>query len=258
MEPSAGPRQGRHDLGYRVYGLAAIALGALGLASGDFASVWQPVPAGLPGRAALAYGVAVVLLLAGAAIQWRRTAAYAAMALTALYALGALLLHVPRVAMSPSVLGAWLGLAEQVALLAGGTLAYASIAAIAPARAARLFHIGRLTFGACLIVFGLAHFVYLAITASTVPKWIPPGQTFWAVATGAAHLAAGAAILAGRMGRLASRLLTAMFIGFGLLVHLPAVIRDPTSHMNWAANAVNLALIGAAWTLADAIGARER
>ena len=258
MEPAAASRLERHDLGYRVYGLAAIVLGVLGLTSGDFASVWQPVPAGLPGRTALAYVVAAVFLLAGAAIQWRRTAAYAAVALAALYALGALLLHLPRVVLHPLVFGAWLGVAEQVALVAGGMLAYASTAGIAPGPAARLFQIGRLTFGVCLVVFGLAHFVYLAITASTVPKWIPPGQTFWAVATGAAHLAAGAAILAGRLDRLAARLLTAMFIGFGLLVHLPSVFKEPGSHMNWAANAVNLALIGAAWTLADAITARER
>ena len=33
------------NLGSHVYGLAAIAHGLIGLAWGDFATVWQPVPA---------------------------------------------------------------------------------------------------------------------------------------------------------------------------------------------------------------------
>ena len=46
------------DLGRPVYGLAAIALGIIGLVWGDFAAVWQPVPATAPHRKALAYIVA--------------------------------------------------------------------------------------------------------------------------------------------------------------------------------------------------------
>ena len=43
------------SLGQRVFGLAAVALGVVGLVWDDFALVWQPVPANLPGRAMLAY-----------------------------------------------------------------------------------------------------------------------------------------------------------------------------------------------------------
>jgi hypothetical protein len=38
------------NVGIRVYGLAAVALGTVGLVWGDFALVWQPVPAGIRGR----------------------------------------------------------------------------------------------------------------------------------------------------------------------------------------------------------------
>jgi len=38
----------------RIYGLAAIALGLVGLAFGDFAAVWQPVPETIPERRLLA------------------------------------------------------------------------------------------------------------------------------------------------------------------------------------------------------------
>ena len=65
-------------LGVRVYGLGALALGVIGLVWGDFALVWQPVPQGLPGRTALAYAVAAALALAGAALNFKRTAAIGA------------------------------------------------------------------------------------------------------------------------------------------------------------------------------------
>jgi len=242
-------------VGICVFGLAAVALGLLGLAWGDFAAVWQPVPKDLPGRTALAYAVAIAFLIAGLAMQWQRCAGFGALALTALYALGVILLHVPRVIAHPSVFVNWSGVAEQLALVAGGLVAYACCAQLEAANLARLSQIGRLIFGMCLIVFGLAHLVYLAPTAEFVPKWLPPGQTFWAYATAAGHFAAGIAILSGILARTAARLLTAMFVVFGILVHAPTIFIDPHTHFNWAANAINFALIGSAWVIAASITA---
>jgi hypothetical protein len=37
------------------------------------------------------------------------------------------------------------------------------------------------------------------------------------------------------------------------LVHLPSLIADPHSHLNWVINAINLALTGAAWAIATAL-----
>jgi uncharacterized membrane protein YphA (DoxX/SURF4 family) len=104
-------------------------------------------------------------------------------------------------------------------------------------------------FGVCLLFFGAAHLFYLKPTADFVPAWIPPGQLFWAYATAAAHFAAGIAILTGIAARLATVLLTAMFLAFSLLVHGPNAYADP-SHFNWAANAINLALVASAWLIA--------
>jgi uncharacterized membrane protein YphA (DoxX/SURF4 family) len=237
----------------RIFGVAAVALGLLGLVWGDFAAVWQPVPKDLPRRTALAYAVAVAFLIAGLAMQWRRSAVLGALALTALYTLGVILLHVPRVIAHPSVFVNWSGVAEQLALVAGGLVAYACCAQLEVARAERLSRIGRLMFGVCLIVFGLAHLVYLGPTAELVPKWLPPGQTFWAYATAAGHFAAGIAILCGVLARTAAILLTGMFVVFGILVHAPTIFADPHTHFNWAANAINFALIGSAWVIASKI-----
>lgn len=244
----------------RIYGLAAVAFGLVGLVWGDFAAVWQPVPKTLPGRTALAYAVAAVLLLAGLGIQWRRSAAACALTLTILYSLGVLLLHVPNVIAQPSVFVMWSGTAEQLALVAGGMVAYAfcaePIAELVTPSADRLLRIGRLLFGVCLIVFGLAHLFYLKATADFVPAWVPPGQVFWAYATAAGHFAAGAALLSGIAARIAAMLLTAMFVCFGILVHAPTLFNDPHTHFNWAANAMNFALIASAWLITASIRPR--
>jgi uncharacterized membrane protein YphA (DoxX/SURF4 family) len=237
----------------RVYGLSAVALGLVGLVWGDFAVVWQPVPQGIPGRTALAYVVAVVILLAGLAIQWQRAAATGTLTLTVIYGLGTLLLHIPLIFAHPSVFVAWSGVAEQLALVAGGLVAYVYCARLKPPAAERLSKIGRFIFGICLIMFALAHFVYLAQTAELVPAWLPPGQIFWAYATAAGHFAAGIAILSGIAARLAAMLLTAMFVVFAILVHAPSVFIAPHTHFNWAENAINFALIGSAWVIAASI-----
>jgi hypothetical protein len=42
-----------------------------------------------------------------------------------------------------------------------------------------------------------------------------------------------------------------MLVGFGLLVWLPALFADPHKLINWAGNAQNLAITGAAWIVPD-------
>jgi uncharacterized membrane protein YphA (DoxX/SURF4 family) len=239
----------------RMYGLGAVVLGLGGLVWGDFAVAWQPAANGAPGQSAMGYAVALLPLLAGLAMQWQRAACLGALALTMLYGLAEIFLDIPRGFAHPSVFVAWYGVAENLALAVGGLIIYAYCARLKPTTADLLAKIGRLSFGVCLIYFGLAHHFYLANTVSLVPAWLPPGQTFWAYATGAGHVAAGIAIISGIYARPAAMLLTAMFIVFAILVHAPRVILDPHTHVNWAENAVNFALIGSAWVIAASIPA---
>jgi len=243
--------------GLRVYGWGALALGTVGAVWGDFALVWQPVPSDVPGRKVLAYIVAGALLLAGAAVQWKRTARAGTLGLIGLYALCVILLHVPRVVARPSALSSWAGVTEQLALVAGGLVGYAIAVGIKGGASERVAGFARNIFAACVIVFGMVHFSYVDDTASLVPTWLPPGPAFWAYGTGVADCAAGLAILTGILASTAARLLTLMFIVFGVLVHARSVFIDPNNHLNWTANAMNLALIGAAWLIADSIEARS-
>jgi len=243
--------------GWRVYGLGVMALGIDCLAWGDFV-LGQPVPRDFPARTALAYAAGAFMLVAGAAVEWRRTAAWGAAALTAYYALVVVILMNGRVLLAHfAEFVAYSGIAEQLAIAAGGLIVYAGHAGIDAALAARLTRLGQLAIGICALLFGGAHFVYMNLTAPLVPKWLPPGQEFWGYATGVGFIAAGVAILTGVQARLAAILLTAMLASFTPLVHVRMLLADPFSRMNWTENAVNLVVMGAAWVVADSL-ARER
>lgn len=244
--------------GWRVYGLGVMALGALCLAWGTF-DTGQPVPRNFPDRTALAYAVAVFMLVAGAAVEWRRTVAWGAAALTVYYAVVVVILLNGRVVLAHyAQYGTYEGIAEQLAITAGGLIVYAANARIDAALAARLTRVAQLMFGVCALIFGGAHFVYMNLTAPLVPKWLPPSQEFWAYATGLGHIAAGVAILTGVRARLAAILLTAMYASFTVLVHGPMLLANPSSHWIWSENAVNIALTGAAWVVADSLARARR
>lgn len=242
--------------GVRIYGLGAILLGTVGLIWADFLMQWQPVPKDIPLRLPLAYLSAAALLLAGAAVQARRSAVFGAAALAIMYLAWVVLLHGPRVAGHPTNIGAWNGVAEISALATAGLVGFASL--WNGARAAGLSRAGQLVFGLCPLVFGLAHFTYADFTASMVPAWIPPNQLFWAYATGTFHVAAGLGILSGVQAKLAARLLSVMFAGFVILLHAPRVFVDPDSRLEWTMLAIALSLTGSAWTVADSIGNRRK
>ena len=248
----------RMACGRRVYGLGVMALAMVCLALGDFLP-GQPVPKNFPDRTAFGYAAGAFMLVAGAAVEWRRTAAWGAAALTAYYALIVVILMNGRVVIAHYAdFVAYSGSAEQLAIAAGGLIVYAASAKTDAALAARLTRLGQLAFGFCALLFGGAHFVYMNLTAPLVPKWLPPAQEFWAYATGTGFIAAGVAILTSVQARLAAILLTAMLASFTLLVHGPMLLADPSNHMIWSENAVNLAVMGAAWVVADSLALPRR
>jgi uncharacterized membrane protein YphA (DoxX/SURF4 family) len=241
----------RINLGRHVYGLAAIAFGIITLVWHDFNS-WQQIRAlgNVPHREILVYIAAAIELFGGIAIQWPRTAQAGSLVLGAIYLIFALL-WVPMVAAEPRVFDRWGNFFEQFSLVSGALIVYASFDRGKSERAAMAARIGYIFFGVCVVSFTMEQLLYLSGTAAFVPKWIPPGQMFWAIATTIAFALAAIALLSGRLALLASRLLTVMIIGFGLLVWLPAPFADPHKMINWAGNAQNLAITGAAWIVAD-------
>jgi len=247
--------------GWRIYGLGVMAIGLACVAFSDF-DPGQPVREGFPGRAALAVAAGAFMVAGAVAVEWRRTAVWGAAALTAYYAVVVVIVMNGRALLSHfAQYGTYENIAEQVAIAAGGLIVFAVLAridgTIDAAAATRLARLGRLAFGVCALVWGGAHFVYMNLTAPLVPKWLPPSQVFWGYATGVFFLAAGVAILTGIKARLAAILLTAMVGSFAVLVHEPMLLADHSSHFNWTESATNLAILGAAWVVADSLGPRS-
>jgi uncharacterized membrane protein YphA (DoxX/SURF4 family) len=231
--------------------LAAIGFGVITLVWQDFNS-WQQIRAlgNIPHREILVYVAAAIELFGGIAIQWSRTTRAGAFALGTLYLIFALL-WVPYIIATPQIYDPWGNFFEQFSLVSGALIVYESVIQNDSPRTARAAQIGYIGFGICVVSFTLEQLFYLSGTASFVPKWIPPGQMFWAITTTIALALAAVALLSRRSALLASQLLTAMLIGFGLLVWLPAPFADPHKLINWAGNAQNLAITGAAWIVTD-------
>ncbi len=241
--------------GLRVYGVGLMVMGLTSVAFGEF-DPGQPVPEHFPFRTLLAYVAGAFIILAAAAIQWRRTASWGAAALTGYYLIFVLLLMNGRLLFTNyAVYVTYEGFSMQLAIAAGALIVYVRAVQfdghIHTKLAASLLRVGQLAFGICAIVWGGAHFVYMNLTAPLVPKWLPPGQVFWGYVTGVCFMAAGLAILTGVKARLAAILLTAMIASFGLLANGPVLVANPSSHWNWTESALNLTLTGASWVVAE-------
>jgi hypothetical protein len=239
-------------LGRRVFGAAAILFGLLTLAWGDF-NTWQQIGVlgKIPHHEILVYLIGTIEIMGGFAIQWPKTAQAGSIALGCIYLTFALL-WIPRIVAEPFIYDRWGNFFEQFSQVAGALIVYGSFDCD-PQRAAKIIRFGYISFAICVVSFTLEQVFYLSGTAAFVPKWIPPGQMFWAVVTTIAFALAAIALFAGRSVLLASRLLTVMIVGFGLLIWLPApfIRLFPDQHINWAGNAENLSIAGAAWIVAD-------
>jgi uncharacterized membrane protein YphA (DoxX/SURF4 family) len=235
----------KYSLGRCVYGLAAVG-------SGICALVWHRFNelGSIPHHGILTYIVATIEILGGIAVQWPRTARAGAAALGAIYFIFALL-AVPLILEHPLVYNGYGNFFEQLSLASGAMILYACSGPITSARTTRLAQIGYYLFGICVVSFTLEQLFYLSATASLVPKWIPPGQMFWAIATTAAFALAAIALLTGFKALLASRLTTAMLVSFGLLIWLPALFANPHSLLNWTESMETFAIAASAWLVAD-------
>jgi len=191
-------------LGRRILGTAAIAFAVIAVAWGQF-NGWQQIRA--LGKVAhpevLVYFAAAPQFFGGVALQFRKTARVGALALGAIYLVFALL-WVPFIAAKPGVYDSWGNFFEQFSLVSGALIVYGSFTQENSQRGAWFVKVGYVCFGICVISFTLEQLFYLSGTASFVPKWIPPGQMFWAVATTVAFALAAIALLSGRVALLAA------------------------------------------------------
>lgn len=242
------------------FAIGMIGLGILALVYGDFAEVWQPVAAWVPGRTGLAYASGIVMLLGGIGLLLRRATASSVRILFPFLIVG-FLLQVPALAMAPLVEVNWEAAGELAVLLSGGWVLFATRSGLgegsplAFATGEHGIRIARILFAVALLPIGLSHFVYLKDTVGLVPAWLP-FRTGWVYLTGAGHIAAGLGVLFSVVPRLAATMEAGMLGVFTLLVWIPRIVAAPATRTPWTEFFISWAITAGAWLVADSITRR--
>jgi len=250
--------------GVYLFALATITAGVLDLIWGEFEAAHQPIGAlgdNIPGQKIFAYITAVWMILAGAAILWRRTRRGGALAAALIYLVFGLF-WLPRFYTAPHVLGFRLtliagllaGMFTQLMVVAGALVMVPSVADSYWTQTSRA--VARWVIGLASVLFGVVHLTGVQGVAGMIPKWMPLGGSFWVTLSGVAFLLAGLAILFGILNRLAAHLLALMIVLFEIIL-IPMAFANPGNHIAWGSNAYSLAAAGAVWMFASSISSAQ-
>ena len=231
--------------GHLLFAVSFALIGAISLGLHDFVLNQQPVPKGIPWREGLACISALLMLLPGVGLLFPATARGSALTLTAFVTLWIVALWIPLVLAHPLVEGYWLGVGEDLTLVAGGWLIYSAVSR----RSDVTVRIARVVFGLALVPIGLSHFFYLEAAARFIPAWMPFHVPLTVLA-GAGHIAAGAAIACGVVPRLAAISEASMESLITLIVWVSAVVAMPGHRMSWVNLLISTAETAAAWVVA--------
>lgn len=240
-----------------LFAIGMVGLGILALIYGDFALVWQPVAAWVPGRTALAYGSGVIMLLGGLGLLFRASVAWAVRVLF-VYLIVWVLLKVPALVVAPQIEAVWLGVGELAVLLAGGWVLFARLSGLRDGFVTgdRGVRAARILFAASLIPIGLSHLMYVKETAAFVPAWLPY-RVGWAYLTGVGQMACGFGVLLSIYPRVAAMVEAGMLSLFTLLVWGPAIVATPKARLPWTACFISWVIASAAWVVARNIAANQ-
>ena len=233
-----------------VFGASAVLFGVIALMWHD-AGTWQNLVHiwNLPFGIFVGGFLMAAQIAGGIGMLYWRTARPAAVVLGVVYLCFALAC-IPDIIAAANIYEKYGGTLFVFFSLVCGAVALYAATEPNPARARMFGRVARMGLGVCAISFTLGQALLLHETARLVPKWIPPGQMFWAILTTAAFALAAVAMLINRHARLAMSLMTLMLALFGVLIWVPHVVAHP-AHFNWSECALTFLVTGAAWTAAE-------
>lgn len=240
-----------------AFAVVLVGLGIVGFARGDMGPGWEPVPASMPAKQALGYFSNLIYLGCGLGVLLPLARLFAARVLFLCFLLWLVALRLPWLAVDPQV-GTWWPAASTSVLLGAAWIIYSEAARD---RGISGFLVGnggvrvaRTLFGIGLIPLGIAHFVYLDATAPLVPAWMG-WPVFWSYFTGAAFIAAGAAIIAGLFSRLAAALVSLQIGLLTVMVWLPRIFEGVMTAFQWNEFFVSILLTTCAAIVAQGLTA---
>jgi uncharacterized membrane protein len=222
-----------------------IALGITGLVNGDFALVWQNVPAQVPGRTILADICAAMEVAFGIGLLWQRALAWTCRLLLPYMLLWLVLLEIPGIVHAPLDAGAWGSVGEIAIITAGAWYLFAMHAGAGDARAPRWLLI------VALPMIGVEVIVDAIQAGERIMQpWLQvlPDPMAWACFTGACSIAAALALLFGVWPRLAATLEALMLGLIAVAYWAPALHTGRTAT---TAFIISLLIAAGVWVVAD-------
>jgi uncharacterized membrane protein len=239
-----------------VFAAVLVGFGVISIVYGNSSEIWEPIPSILPGRGLLIYMCGIIEIVTGLGLLLDRTVVKACRILLPFLLLWILFLKLPELFIAPQSMVSWASFGELAAICAGGWCLFAAHSGKWEEQHLRFavgehgVAIARMLLIVALPLMGLSHFVYHDVTASLVPKWMH-FSIGWTYLTGAASVAAAAALLFGICPRLAANLEAAMIWLITLLVWVPRLIASPTDQGYWTEFVISCAIACGVWLVAD-------
>lgn len=237
-----------------LFAAAMIALGITGLVNGDFALVWQHVPAQVPGRTILAYVCAAIEVAFGIGLLWPRALAWTCRLLFPYMVLWLVLLEIQNVVHAPLDAGAWGSVGEIAIITAGAWCLFALHAGARHfgfAAGANGIRAARWLLVVALPMIG-AEVIVDAVKAGdkVMQPWLQvlPDPMAWACFTGVCSIATALALLFGVWPRLAATLEAAMLALISLAYWGPDLYTGRTAT---TAFIISFLIAAGVWLVAD-------
>lgn len=235
-----------------VFAAILIAIGIWGFHRFDFVAIWAPGIQPQQLRPPMVVACSMISIVVGVGLLWWRSASGAAWLFFAFLCIwlawskGLALIH------APAALAAWES-AGETAVLVSAALALAGRSNPKHSRPNIAKEVGvRCLYGLALLAFGASHVAYVTLTASLVPPWLP-WHAAWVHLTAATYVAAGIALLAGRLAQPAATLAALQMALFGVLVWLPKIAGGARDFDTLDEAAISFALAASGWVIASAL-----